>query len=199
MEGEAEPGTQLLCRAQLLAGFGGEHGGQAGAWSHAADPDGQLRHVAAHVCPPSAGLSPAQLLQIRLLGACGVALPSLLLHWVGCQGWGPRLTAPVPGSWAMLRGSSPGPGEGLESPQAHQGLSSRQPSPEGWRAGLGLYLLRVPGVAAAPAPMPALIALGSMQEFPGTDGRVHGAGSRHIVTWAGRVPDVPTCLKDFIK
>lgn len=200
MEGEAEPGTQLLCRAPLLAGFGGEHGGQAGAWSHAADPDGQLRRVAAHVSPPSAGLSPTQLLQIRLLGACGVALPSLLSHWVGCQGWGPRLTAPVPGSWAMLRGSSPGPGEGLERPpQTHQGLSSHRLSPEGRSAGLGLCLPCVPGVAAAPDPTLALIALGSMQEFPGTDGRVHGAGSRHIITWAGRVPDVPACLKDFIK
>lgn len=97
------------CAAPLLAGCSGEHGGQAGAWSHAADPDGQLRRVAAHVSPLSAGLSPTQLLQIRLLGACGVVLLSLLSHWVGCQGWGPLLTAPVPGSWAMLRGSSPGP------------------------------------------------------------------------------------------
>ena len=186
MEGEAEPGAQLLCRAPLLAGCSGEHGGQAGAWSHAADPDGQLRRVAAHVSPLSAGLSPTQLLQIRLLGACGVVLLSLLSHWVGCQGWGPLLTAPVPGSWAMLRGSSPGP-------------SSHQPSPEGRSAGLGLCLLCVPGVAAAPGPMLALIALGSMREFPGTDGQVHGAVSPHIITWAGRDPDVPTCLKDFIK
>lgn len=89
VEGEAEPGVQLLCHALLLAGCGGEHGGQAGAWSHAADPDGQLRRVAAHVSTPSAGLSPAQLLQIRLLGACGVMSPSL------CHtGWAARAGVP---------------------------------------------------------------------------------------------------------
>lgn len=89
VEREAEPGVQLLCHAPLLAGCGGEHGGQAGAWSHAADPDGQLRRVAAHVSTPSAGLSPAQLLQIRLLGACGVMSPSL------CHtGWAARAGVP---------------------------------------------------------------------------------------------------------
>ena len=137
VEGEAEPGAQLLCHALLLAGCGGEHGGQAGAWSHASDPDGQLRRVATLVSAPSAGLSPSPLLQIRLLGVCGAMSPSLCHTARGGPGKTPS---------KLIRASPP-----------------TSPPPRGWSASLGGYLLCIPGMAsAAPGPMLPLIALGSM-------------------------------------
>lgn len=49
-----------------------------------------------------------------------ITTPSVTLS--GLPGPGPRLTAPVPGSWLMLRDLSPGPGRGWEDPlQTRQG------------------------------------------------------------------------------
>lgn len=165
---EARLGPALSsCAALLLAGrWGARRAGEA--WSHAADPDGQLRRVAAHVSP-HVGLSPTQLLQIRLLGACGVALESF------CHtGWAAR--AGVPGSQHQCL--APGRAERLiswarggagKTPQTHQGLSSHRLS---LRVGVPAlaFCLPCPWSGCCSRPTLALIALGSMQEFPGTDG-----------------------------
>ena len=134
-----------------------------GAWSRAADPDGQLRSVAGPVSPPHWLASP-QLSSSK----SGFLEPVGLRHHPFClTGWAARTGVPCSqglGSWLMLRDSSPGPGRGWEDPlQTLQEPILPPALPAGseclpWGSSPG----RPWNGSAAPGPMLALRACGSL-------------------------------------
>lgn len=185
------PHSALVPRAgSWLASVGRRRAG--GSLEPRMDPDGQPVTCGLMSLPPSAGLSPHSASPDQALGACGVARRPF------CHtGWAARLGSPAHSTSAWLLGDAErliswargGAGKTPKLIRAFLPIGS--PLRVGGRP-WPLSPSCVPGVAAAPDPT-----LGSDSTWfhagASWDRRKGPRGSSlsHIITWAGRVPDVP--------